>query len=246
MTRPRAEARSALRDVAAFLILADIAVLSLHILRRLPLPGGFGLPAPGPFWSLTDQTGMASSLELAQMTLASLVLMLAAWRRPTPAVLLAALALSILTLTETFDLHIRLGRELRFVARALAEAGWPLPGAPALLGAVTMGGLALGLACLAGAAAEGRHERRIARQVLIVLVLFLGLGGGFDLLGKLAVALRPPLEVAEETAELLIATFACVRLLRPCWQWRADPCARPGRAPSGGLQPASANSRGLR
>ncbi len=245
MTRPKAEAGTALRDVAAFLILADIAVISLHILRRLPLPGGFGLPVSGPFWSLTDQTGMASSLELAQMTLASLVLMLAAWRRPTPAVLLAALALAVLTVTETFDLHIRLGRELRFVARALVEAGWPLPAAPALLGALTMGGLALGFACLAGAAARGRRERRIARQVLVVLLLFLGLGGGLDLLGKLTAAMRAPLEVAEETAELLISTFACARLLRPCWLWFADPCASMRRAPSGGLQPASGVSRGL-
>ena len=239
-SRPRAPGAS---DIVAWLVAADIVLLLLHLLRRLPVDGGLGLPLAGSFWSLTDQRGLAASMELAQMGFACLLLLVAAGRRRTPAVLLAATALLVLFLTETFDLHIRLGRELRFLGPVLAEAGLPLPGAPAKLAALGIGGTALGLVTLAAGLAGSRGERRIVRAVALVLLLFLGIGGGLDLLGKLAVSVRGSLELAEETAELLIATFACARLMRVCPPPVAVSCGAAANAPSGSLRSAAAAAR---
>ncbi len=232
------------RELVAWLVVADIAVLVAHLLRRLPLDGGLGLTPPGSFWSVTDQAGMAASLEITQTGLAGLLVLSAAWRWRTPAMTLAALALATFALTGTFDLHLRLAGELAFLGGMLAEAGIRLPGAPKLLAALAIGGTAVGLVLLAEATARGRRERRIARDVRLVLLLFLGLGGGLDLAGRLLVAARPSLVVTEEIAELLIATFACARLLRSCRVPRLAPCAAGRDTPSAGLRIAPEAVRG--
>ncbi len=231
------------REAVAWLVAADIVVLAAHLLRRLPLDGGLGLTPPGSFWSVTDQAGMAASLEVAQTALASLLVAGAAWRWRTPAVTLAAFALALFALTEVFDLHLRLAADLAFLGAFLADAGIRSPGAPKLLAALAIGGTALGLAFLSEATAGGRRERRIARDVRLVLLLFLGLGGGLDLAGRLVSVAGPSLVVAEEMAELLIATFACARLWRSCRMRRDDPCTAGRRTPSAGLRIAPEAAR---
>ncbi len=227
------------RELVAWLVAADLVVLLLHLLRRLPVEGGLGLAPPGSFWSLTDQRGMAASLELAQMGLASLLPLAAAWRRRTPALLLAAPALALVTLTEVFDLHLRLAAELRFLGALLAEAGVALPGVPKLLAGIALGGTALGFLLIAAAVASDRRDRRVVGDLLLILLLFLSLGGGLDLAGRLTAAARPALVTAEEMAELLIATFACARLLTSCRPPPAPSCDRRRGAPSGVLRVAA-------